>query len=345
MRRLTHRLERSLIIHHDKNERGAVTVIVALCLVVMLGFVALALDFGLMYSERAELQSSADAAALAVAQKCVAQEDGLDCSRDNTTDKTLALAEARKYATGTVRDGMVDVDQPSIVGNTVRVTTHALDSDGEGPLALNFGVGSGVEEIEVGATAMAEWYRPNKGPAVLPIVISPCDFHLNAGPQLLQLHSVTGTKKSPPSVGCPLKSSSGANIPGGFGFIDVPSTTCTATVQVGQTAYSDPGNDLPSQCVSVLNKHVGQTVLLPLYKDLGSTGNTGWYKIEGWVAFKLLGWRFPGITPYDNTRYSGATCSNPCTGIIGEFVRFASLDEAFTSGGPNYGAAVVGIKE
>jgi Flp pilus assembly protein TadG len=49
-------------------ERGATAVVVALLLVPLLGFAAIAVDIGAVYAERARLQTAADAAALAVAR-------------------------------------------------------------------------------------------------------------------------------------------------------------------------------------------------------------------------------------------------------------------------------------
>ena len=46
---------------------GAVIVLVAVLLVVLLGFTVLAVDVGYMYNTRAELQNAADAAAMAAA--------------------------------------------------------------------------------------------------------------------------------------------------------------------------------------------------------------------------------------------------------------------------------------
>ena len=53
---------------HQK-ERGSVVVLVALALTALLGFCALVSDVGLMYAEKAHLQNSVDAAALAGAQE------------------------------------------------------------------------------------------------------------------------------------------------------------------------------------------------------------------------------------------------------------------------------------
>ncbi len=51
-------------------ERGAVSVLVAILMVVLLGFAALAVDIGVLYAERTQLRNGADAAAIAIAQKC-----------------------------------------------------------------------------------------------------------------------------------------------------------------------------------------------------------------------------------------------------------------------------------
>lgn len=64
------------------NDRGAVAPIVAVLVAggVLLGFAALVVDIGQIYVERAELQSSADSAAMAVARAC--SVDDPDCTRN-----------------------------------------------------------------------------------------------------------------------------------------------------------------------------------------------------------------------------------------------------------------------
>jgi Flp pilus assembly protein TadG len=51
-----------------RGERGAVIVIFAICLFVLIGFAALAIDIGYLHTTRSELQNVADAAALAGAR-------------------------------------------------------------------------------------------------------------------------------------------------------------------------------------------------------------------------------------------------------------------------------------
>lgn len=69
---------------HQK-ERGSVVVLVTLALTVLLGFCAIVTDVGLMYAEKAHLQNSVDAAALAGVQEL-------------PDDPSLAEQTARDYA-------------------------------------------------------------------------------------------------------------------------------------------------------------------------------------------------------------------------------------------------------
>lgn len=71
-----------------RDESGAVAVVVALVMIILVGLTAFAVDAGYMYSIRRQLQSAADAAALA---GCRVLIDG--------GDEASALAEAQEFAT------------------------------------------------------------------------------------------------------------------------------------------------------------------------------------------------------------------------------------------------------
>src|SRR5260370_36486475 len=66
-------------------ERGVVSIVVALSLAVLIGFVGLALDLGKVYVTKSEVQNSADACALAAA-------------RDLTGAAPLSVSEAARIA-------------------------------------------------------------------------------------------------------------------------------------------------------------------------------------------------------------------------------------------------------
>lgn len=81
------------------NQRGATIIVVALMLVVFLGFAALAVDVGLLMASKNEAQNVADAAALSGAGMLGEQyfNHGLDCgSIDDTAIKNIAQETAGK---------------------------------------------------------------------------------------------------------------------------------------------------------------------------------------------------------------------------------------------------------
>lgn len=75
-----------------RNERGQTLVFIALAIIVILGFAALGIDVGFMYSVRHELQRSADAGALAGASRFI--EAGGEWS-SNPADPAMVEADAR----------------------------------------------------------------------------------------------------------------------------------------------------------------------------------------------------------------------------------------------------------
>ena len=75
-------------------ERGAISVLVAILMVTLLGFTAVAVDVGMLYAERTQLRNGADAAAFAIAQKCARDVNDPDCSTTSTLARSLANSNA-----------------------------------------------------------------------------------------------------------------------------------------------------------------------------------------------------------------------------------------------------------
>src|SRR6201996_3498968 len=86
------------------DDRGAIAVLVAVLLAggVLLGMGALVVDVGLISSEREQLQSGADAAALAVAEACAI----------NDADCADPAQLATRYADENAKDGGSDAAAP-----------------------------------------------------------------------------------------------------------------------------------------------------------------------------------------------------------------------------------------
>ncbi|MUN62144.1 hypothetical protein GMA12_03125 [Kocuria sediminis] len=319
---------RGLIRRLRRGERGGISVIVALSLVVLLGVAALVVDVGALYAERAELQNGSDAAALAIAQNCAVGS----CGAPGST--------AQAFVNSNAKDNAANVDAPTFPTSTsVRVRATTRETGGAGSLALMFAPLLGIDRETVSATSTAAWGSPAGGPAVLPLAFAPCVFNLSGGRQVIQTHG-SGT----PS--CTSTSPSGQTLPGGFSWLSgSTSTSCSADLTINTWVPSSPGASVPGACDSVLVPSlVGDTVLLPVYGDRTGTGSGASYRLTGWAAFRIYGWRFPSNAVNNNTA-AGPNCTGSCNGIIGEFVRFASLDEEFTTGGPNMGATIVSLTE
>ncbi|NKX56723.1 hypothetical protein HGG74_19810 [Arthrobacter sp. E918] len=299
-------------------------------LVALLGFVALAIDVGALYAERAQLQNGADAAALAVAQDCA---DG-SCTNTQQTARTFVNVNANDGAAN-----LAALEFPTATSVRATVTTREAGT-GAGALTMTFASVLGIREAGVAAEAAAAWGSPARGPAILPLAFAPCVFRLDGPIQVISMHG------DPGGTVCSSTSPSGQLLPGGFGWLEDPDRRCNVNVQAAAQApmRSDTGVSLPAECNAVLASAADETVLLPVYEDKGGTGSGGWYRIRGWAAFEVLGWNFPG-TSYNNTTYSGAQCRGSCKGLIGRFVRFVSLADGFTTGGPDLGASLVALTD
>jgi Flp pilus assembly protein TadG len=311
-------------------ERGAVSVLVALLMVVILGFAALAVDVALVYSERAQLQNGADAAALGVAQICAMDPSDSQCAIDSSRAKELANNNAM--------DGASNVKSIALdkLARKVTVSTGAKESGiADNSISLVFANALGVPTAEVSAQSSAAWGTPSKGRIILPLAIAECKFNLalsglESAPQLLQM-----------------KGGECGGLPGGFGWIQgTSSTTCGITVSAGTSSNSgvwfssDTGANVPSVCGSSdIEAMKDQTVLLPLYDLATGVGSSGKYYIKAFAAFHITGYQFPSHLwwPADG---SGISSCNKC--LRGKFVKLVSLDSAFELGsGTSYGATIV----
>ena len=109
-------MQSTLCAGHQQGERkGAVIVLVAVLLVVLIGFTILAVDVGYMYDTRAELQNAADAASMAAAA-FLSSGGPLDAEE-------AVRAEAYKYALANMAAGkgtIINSEADVILGRTTR---------------------------------------------------------------------------------------------------------------------------------------------------------------------------------------------------------------------------------
>jgi Flp pilus assembly protein TadG len=299
-----------------RNERGAVGVVVALLMVPLIGFAAIAIDVSAMWSEHQQLQTGADAGALAIAQDCVHGA----CGTPSQTAQTLAAS---------------NLNSGSSTATITTLTTTKVTVHNSGIHQHWFAPVLGVNQSTVTADATAEWGWPIGGTAVLPLAFSLCEFNAQIGGLASTTeHTILFSKTS----GTTCTGPSGNALPGGFGWLTPTAGTCLTVSIINGTVGSSTGNSVPSGCsVAYFQSLQGQTILLPIFDQAGGTGNNGTYHIYGYAAFKITGYFFGGQYKWNA----------PCTGndrcVRGYFTRMADLSENFDigAGSPQLGAAII----
>jgi Flp pilus assembly protein TadG len=320
MQRMIDRLRK-----RSADERGAAAVTLALLLVPMLGFAAIAVDVGALYAERARLQVAADAAAIAVAQ---------DCSRGNCGDM---LATAQTLITANDGDGTAA--HPELSNDPVSVTVT-----GSTPKQHWFAPVLGLDSTAVSATATVGWGGPSEGTALLPLAFSWCSFKAQTGggiPSTTTLQIINLTKGDTVG-GC--TGPSGNLVPGGFGFLQTDNGACKVTSALGEDMPSSPGESPPSGCDAPdFAAMVGKTVLLPIFDKYGASGSNAWYHVYGFAAFRLTGYQFVGQFKTAGNKICGPQSNGNDRCITGYFTRFVELsdDWNYSPDAPQLGASIL----
>ena len=172
-------ISKKFIISTLKNQRGVSAVVVAIVLITILGFAALAIDVGYLYSTRNELQNIADSAALAATRQLgaiyqtltPAQQKTYVCDPTTIIPVAQAVALKNRAAQKNIVINAADVvigtwdpsaltltatlNQPDAVGVIAR-----RDSSANGPVTTFFAslfkiVGGNMDTIGITADAVA----------------------------------------------------------------------------------------------------------------------------------------------------------------------------------------------
>jgi Flp pilus assembly protein TadG len=314
MQRLTVRARRRLA-----GEHGASAVLLALLMVPLIGFVAIAVDVGALYAEKAKLQVAADAAALAVAADCARGA----CGDMQATASSLVTANLGGAAA-----------QPPVLGTNPPSVTVT----GNKPTEHWFAPVLGHDSTTVEATAVVGWGAPGGGTAVLPLIFSWCEWSAQTGgalPSTTVERTIMLPKHS--DTGC--TGPSNLFVPGGFGWLTTISPSdCKAASKVGGWFGSETGNNPSKGCEPAdLESLIGQTFLLPVFDSTTGTGSGASYHVYGYVAFHLTGYYFSGT--YKGTKACGG--DDRC--IRGYFTQFVEPSDAFfyDSTSPSMGAWIL----
>lgn len=148
-----------------QNRRGATIPIVAVCLVMLIGCAAIAIDVGMLLDSRAEAQRAADAAALAGASAL------LDHRFDSeSVQEAAAIARAHEYASlNTVRGQPVESAEVGVefLDDNKRIAATVTRASIPPLFASIFGVNS----LQVAATAHAMYYQGGSSNCLKPLSV------------------------------------------------------------------------------------------------------------------------------------------------------------------------------
>lgn len=263
MRRLTLRARMG-------EERGAVGIMVALLLVPILGFAAIAVDLSAVQSERTQLRNGTDAAALAVATDCAWKAD---CG-DEVATATSLVGKNSGQVGATSSTPTVAINATA---RTVTVTARAQQKHWFAPVL-------GRSASTVTGTSVAAWAGISRAAADMPVAISRCQYDkMRAGTGLITLYPGeagtcgTGTAAVPALI-----------------WLNTDANACrTSDLAVGATlSRYIPVNrsDMPAKCRPSgfgsfpLSSVVGTQVHLPVFEQASSTAAP---KVYGFVAFDV----------------------------------------------------------
>jgi Flp pilus assembly protein TadG len=111
---------------------------------------------------------------------------------------------------------------------------------------------------------------------------------------------------------------SGADLPGGFGWLDpTAGFGCHTVLDSNSYVPTSTGNSIPNPCdLSTLRNTV---VLIPIYNELTGTGNNITYHIWKFAAFYITGYWAPSAANRVPSSATGLTCLNSQTCLFGWF--------------------------
>ncbi len=333
MRRVNRRLLRE--------QQGASSVIVALCMTAILIVVALVVDIGATAARKAQLQDAADAAALAVAQRCYDSPQTTELAGCAATVKATAADEATSIAQATVNDGDATLRATSPIWDadlhTVTVELTSLQTS-------LFSWSAGAADTAVAASATAEWQQPA---VALPLAVADCNMPVPTDPRTLSFigtgaydgierlastaTSVIGDLGSGLDlvgylervVGC------GPDVLAG-GWMGSNLSDCEYHPDLVNTLSSVLNRVLPvdTECTAVIASLIGKRVIVPVYEHstsqlLGSaTSNLiGNATITRFAEIIVTGYEFSTLLPAGTFRSypteSDPSCARSLTDLLG----------------------------
>lgn len=258
-----------------RNDRGQAIVLTVISLVALLGMAALVLDVGAWFHQKRRLQATADASALAGAQRLPGNPGGA---------QSLALQYANKNDGG-VAPGDIAITTTWAANDTIAVKAQKTNNG-------IFSQVLGVVSVDIGAKAKARVAAPAKARYVAPMVVN-CNHNL--------IKNCNGTNTPTFNVQTTLQFDP-MGAPGAFGMLNLDGSQGTVGTSkeadwilkgfdkyLGLGNYnSDPGAKFSSSEIrGALDARVNTVLLFPVFRTLKDQGQNAVYEIIGWIGFYL----------------------------------------------------------
>ncbi|MEM5297391.1 pilus assembly protein TadG-related protein [Burkholderia sp. JPY481] len=286
-----------------KKQKGAVAIMVALLLLTLLSFAALAIDIGNLMVARTQAQTAADAAALAGAQCLYTQASNASCNNASaanpdwndsqtvavsfgpknnvqgtavqlhTSDVVTGYVNVTKVAAG-VSQATVPVASGKIVP-AVQVTVHKDGSDSNGSVPVYLAQVLNIASLKTSATATAVVASPGTAEvgALFPIVMSQCLYNS-------YWNSATNSPLLATSTTDPQAANNGTPIPQTIGqpyIFGIRASYQAANCNAGQwTSLSSANSQLGSDAIVGLmtsGNASPMSIGQPIYLETGLNSN------------------------------------------------------------------------
>lgn len=308
-----------------KNEKGNALVIVALAMIVIMGFSALAIDVGAMFTARNQLQAAVDAAALAGAS-------GLLISQGEATNRAITFAGLNNCINQPVAITSADVTFP---------TPDRVQVQANRPLSLFFASVLGLNTANITAMAVAELGKVVSTGDLKPWAIPDLNYPL--GVQVILKAGELGAPGTSSGFFYPVDFpplNKGNPVTGAQAYLENIMYGASEPVEIGDILLVEPGNMVGPTAAGV-NYLIGQ--------------DPGAY----WNGTEVTGSAFPGFSspriikvPFYDPNFPPASGKNTVTvirlgafflediqgrNVIGRFI------EITTSGTPGGGATTLRI--
>jgi hypothetical protein len=256
---------------HARDERGQAIVLTVVFLTVLIGLAAAVLDVGAWFRLQRQLQTTADASALA----------GAHALPDNPSGGiSLALQYGTKNGGGVSSSG-ITLSQTDVADDTIAVKA---EKPAKGILASLFD----IDSVNVAARATARSGVPGEARWAAPVIVDekhplisgpgcPCfnqetelDFE-KVGPGAFRLVNLDDSKGGTGPEDLAIWINQGFD-----GYMPL------------QWYYSDPGYKPSSSHVkNALTNRVGDELLFPVYRGTRAQGSGFEYEVIGWIGFLL----------------------------------------------------------